>query len=225
MDEVLARIMVIAIAAIGAVAWLAAVSVMLRLTREQRTRAVEGTQTFDIESTSGPGAIVGTAEVAGRPEELSAKLAERLARDGVGPLGPVKIMACNGRELEFESARPDNAAKGYHALGFRRGRVQFAGIGARTTVDYVLETTSRGILLGMGWLFIALGLAALIAAVWLQFTYVIPSPNPGIRFQAVQTVQIVHFLWPPFLFAFLSRQPARILRAQMDALVHNLPYA
>ena len=36
--------------------------------------------------------------------------------------------------------------------------------------------------------------------------------------------RMVHFLWPPFLFAFLSRQPARVLRAQMDSLVHNLPY-
>ncbi len=36
---------------------------------------------------------------------------------------------------------------------------------------------------------------------------------------------MVHFLWPPFLFAHLSRQPGRMFRARMEALVHNLPYS
>jgi hypothetical protein len=45
-----------------------------------------------------------------------------------------------------------------------------------------------------------------------------------VRVQAIQTLQMVHFLWPPFLFAYLARQPARVLRGQLDALVNNLPY-
>ncbi len=49
-------------------------------------------------------------------------------------------------------------------------------------------------------------------------------PIPTCASQAVQTVQLVHFLWPPFLFASRSRQLARMIRAQMEALVNNLPY-
>ena len=94
----------------------------------------------------------------------------------------------------------------------------------RTRVEYALETASNGLLIG-AWIALALGLAALIIAPWLAFAYALPSPNPNVRAQAFQVCQMVHFLWPPFLFAFLSRQPGRMFRARMDALVHNLPYS
>ncbi len=58
-----------------------------------------------------------------------------------------------------------------------------------------------------------------------MFNYVLPSPNPGVRNQAVQMVQVVHFLWPPFLFAALSGQASRFLWARIKALVHNMLYA
>jgi hypothetical protein len=58
-----------------------------------------------------------------------------------------------------------------------------------------------------------------------MFSYVIPNPNPSVRGQAFQVVQVVHFLWPPFLFAALSRQPVRWISARVDALVTNLPYS
>jgi hypothetical protein len=41
-------------------------------------------------------------------------------------------------------------------------------------------------------------------------------------------VQVIHFLWPPFLFAGLHRSFSRMLRnlsdRLLDALAHNLPY-
>jgi hypothetical protein len=223
MDEETARTVVIAITAVGAVTWLAALTVMLRATRERRAGVSDATEQFDVEGTLPAGTIVGSADVAGQPDALSTKLAERLARDGLGFFGPVKIVTCNPREVSFEAAGTNLGAAGYAGSGFRRGRARFAGSGTRTRVDYAVEASSRGVLLALGWLFLALGLAALIAAPWLQFTYVVPNPN--LRAQAVQTLQMVHFLWPPFLFAFLSRQPARVLRAQMEALVNNLPYS
>ena len=82
-----------------------------------------------------------------------------------------------------------------------------------------------GVLIGFGWLFVVLGLAALVGGCWAMFAYVVPDPNPSVRGQAVQMVQIVHLLWPPFLFAALSRQPARWISARVDALVNNLPYS
>jgi len=60
---------------------------------------------------------------------------------------------------------------------------------------------------------------------WAMFTYVLPSPNPNVRGQAFQMAQVVHLLWPPFLFASLARQPARWITARVDALVNNLPYS
>jgi hypothetical protein len=58
-----------------------------------------------------------------------------------------------------------------------------------------------------------------------MFAYVVPSPNPGVRGQAVQMVQVCHLLWPPFLFTALSRQPARMIQARVSAMIHNLPYS
>ena len=223
MDEDTAKTIVIGITAVGAVAWLAGLSVMIRTTRERRAGTGDSAESFDAEGARPPGTIVGRADIDGQPESLSAKLAERLARNGLGPFGPVKIVACDRHEVAFEAAGQDLGAVAYAGSGLRRGRVRFTGSGTRARVDYVVETSSRGVLLALGWLALALGLVALVAAPWLEFTYVLPNAN--LRTQALQTVQMIHFLWPPFLFAFLSRQPARIIRAQMDALIHNLPYA
>jgi hypothetical protein len=217
MDEESAKFMVIAITAVGALAWLAGLTVVLRASRERQQSALRAAERFSVEGEFAPGTIIGETEVEGHPEELSSKLASQLARESVGPFGPVKIVARDSREVAFEPA-------GAPINGFRGGRIQLTKAGPRTKVEYALETSSNGLLIG-AWIALALGLAALIVAPWLAFTYALPSPNPNVRAQAFQVFQMVHFLWPPFLFAFLSRQPGRMFRARMDALVHNLPYS
>ena len=86
--------------------------------------------------------IAGGAEVDGEPEALSAKLAERLARTGLGPFGPVKIVGSDRNAVTFETAGPDLGVGGYGGPGFRRGQVRFARAGTRTRVEYVVETRS-----------------------------------------------------------------------------------
>jgi hypothetical protein len=216
---------VIAMTAVGAVVWLAGLAVMARATRELRARAQDAAARFDIEERSAAGTLVGEGEVDGRPEELSDKLAGLLARDGMPPFGPVKIVACDRGELVFESAGPGAGAPGMMAGGVRSGRFRFSPVGSRTRIEYAIEAPSGRVLIAMGWLFVVLGLAALAAGCWIMFAYVIPSPNPGVRGQALQMVQVCHFLWPPFLFAALSRQPARMIQARVSAMIHNLPYS
>ncbi len=213
---------VIALTAVGAVVWLAGLAVMARATRELRARAQEAATRFDIEERSAVGTLVGEGEVDGRPEELSEKLAGLLARDGMPPFGPVKIVACDRGELVFESAA---LSPGMAAGSIRGGRFRFSPVGSRTRIEYAIEAPSGRVLLASGWLFIVLGLAALVAGCGIMFAYVIPSPNPGVRGQAVQMVQVCHLLWPPFLFAALSRQPARMIQARVSAMIHNLPYS
>ncbi len=219
MSDDTAKMIVIAITAVGALAWLSGLAMMLRATRERLGRIHEQEELFEVDSEPHAGAIIGGADVHGEPEMLSAKLAERLAVSGFGPIGPVKILARDRREVIFEPAGPSLGGSGFR---FRRGIVRFAGSGTTTHVDYVVETSPRDISLIFGWITLCLGLIALVVVPWLQLTYVIPDPRS--RTQVVQTIQMIHFIWPPFLFAHLSRQPGRILRAQMDALVHNLPY-
>jgi hypothetical protein len=226
MDPEIGKWIVIAIGTVGTVVWLSALSYMIRATRERQARAMEAAQRFEIEENAAAGTIVGEAEVVGEPEELSAKLAGLLAREGMGPFGPVKIVACERREVVFETAGMTPGSMGNpQSGGVRRGRFRLTPSGSRTRVEYAIEIPTGRVLLGLGWLFVLLGLVALVAGSTLMFVYVLPNPNPNIRGQAFQMVQVIHFLWPPFLFGSLSRQPARFVRARVEALVHNLPYS
>jgi len=69
-----------------------------------------------------------------------------------------------------------------------------------------------------------LGLVALGVGFWLIRTCVVTHPNPGVRAQAVQMVQAVHFLWPPFLCGALYRRGRSTIRNGFEVLIHNLPY-
>ena len=87
MDPEVGKWIVIAFATVGAAVWLAGLWFMIGATRERQARAMEAAQRFEIEETAAAGTIVGEAEVAGQPEELSAKLASLLAR-GNGTVRP-----------------------------------------------------------------------------------------------------------------------------------------
>ena len=80
----------------------------------------QAAERFDIEEPTAAGTLMGEADVEGRPEELSEKLAGLLAREGMGPFGPVKIVACNDRELVFESSGPAHGSPGISASGCPR---------------------------------------------------------------------------------------------------------
>ena len=134
----------------------------------------------------------------------------------MSPFGPVKIVTRDLSEIAFEAAGPS-------MNGFQGGRIRLTPSGHRTRIDYAIATKSRGLLIG-GWIAVVLGLVAVVVTPCLMFLIVLPHPNPNIRAQVFQSFQMVHFLWPPFLFASLARQPGRMFRARMESLVHNLPY-
>jgi len=225
MEPETARIAVIGIASAGAIVWMAALAAMIRASRERQARIQLAGERFDIDGPNSGGTIVGEVEVQGRPEDLSAKLASLLARDGLGPIGPVKILGCDRKEVAFEAAGPAaGPGQGQPGTLIRRGRFRLEPIGSRTRIAYAIETSSSRILLMIGWLFVVLGLAALVVGVWLLLTLVVASPSAAVRAQSVQMFQAIHFLWPPFLFAHLTRQPVKFVRSRVDALIHNLPY-
>jgi hypothetical protein len=53
---------------------------------------------------------------------------------------------------------------------------------------------------------------------------VLPSDNPAIRGQTAQVVQLVHFLWPPFLLTFQARRARSLATEYTLDLMSNLPY-
>lgn len=224
MDTNAAAWIVIGLTSLGALIWVAGLAFVWRATRAIRERDQSAATRFEVEEPSPAGRLAGEAEVDGRPEDLSTKLAALLAREGLAPFGPVRILSCDSRGLDFETTGSMGSGGGLDGK-VRRGQFRFTPVGSRTRIEYAIEVPSGRVLLGIGWLFVALGLAALVGGCWLMFAFVVSSPNPNVRTQAFQMVQAVHLLWPPFLFATLARQPARMIEARVSALVHNLPYS
>ena len=199
MEPELATAVVVGIAIVGFIVWMFALQMMLApagsaMPLPRRRELAVGTE-------NPAGTITGSAEVPGNPDELSAKLAERLARDGLGFLGPIKITGADRKEVSFEAIGNTPGGSGPPPANLRRGVVRFSGAGNKTRIEYRVEAGSGRVLLALGWLFIALGLAALVIGLCVEFAFVIPSPQAAIRAQAVQMIQAIHFIWPPFLFA------------------------
>ena len=122
MEPEIATAVAVGIAIVNFVIWLFAFQAMLRATRErQALSAAADEQLIGTEERSTT-IIAGSAEVPGGPDELAVKLAERLARDGLGSLGPIKITAANRTEVTFEAiGNPQGGS------GLRRGSVRFSG--------------------------------------------------------------------------------------------------
>ncbi|MCI0685239.1 MAG: hypothetical protein L0Y71_24330 [Gemmataceae bacterium] len=211
-------VLLYAIAAVAAVVWLCGLMFLLATTRR---RSASPTWADEDEALYEPGHITvhGCAEVAGAPAELAAKAAGHLAQHGAVNLGPVKILEQTDGRVIFE-AMP-------HLGGrfIRRGVLEFHGQpSGRTQIDYAVLIPKRGGLLLAAWIFQILGLIALVVGFSLLHALVVPHPNPNVQWQSVQMAQVVHFLWPPFLFAGLYRRVQSHVRNTFDSLVHNLPY-
>ena len=139
-------------------------------------------------------------------------------------LGPLKILGRTDDRVTFEGTGPDPSGR---AVGrrIRRGQLRLTAIGpARTRIDYEIEIGgARGL-----WIAAVacqlLGLVALAVGFWAMSAYVVSDPDPNVRGQSLQMMQVVHFLWPPFLFGGLYRKGHTVVRAEIETLAHNLPY-
>ena len=122
--------------------------------------------------------------------------------------------------FDFEAPRPVRAWAATSAAALRFARVPQG----RTRIDYSVETVFGRGLLWSGAIFQLLGLAAMLIGFWLVNTYVVPNPHPAIRGQTLQMLQVVHFLWPPFLFGWLHRLRYRVVQNAFDTLIGNMAY-
>jgi hypothetical protein len=225
MDTETARWVLYAITAIGFVVWLAAMQFVVASVKAENEATRAALEAFGFDEPSVGRLVVGRAEIEGQPAALAAKAASALANPWQNQLGPIKILARSEDRVSFEGAGHAAVGQaGWRGLG--RGTMQFTRRGPNhTAVAYAVELRGGRWMLLMARLFLILGLAALVAGCGLILAFVVPHPNPAVRAQAVQMVQAVHFLWPPFLFAGLYRSTARAVRVSLEVLVHNLPFS
>jgi len=205
------------IAAAALAVWLCGLWFLVNTTRRPATASELWED--DDEMLVAVGTIRGSAEVAGKPAELAAKAAAQIAQHGIASLGPVRILDQSDDRLQFESL------PGLGACYLRRGMLEFHAVGNdHARIEYSVLVPRRTGLLAAAWIIQGIGLVVLVIGFLAIHTWVAPHPNPAVRWQSAQMGQVIHFLWPPFLFGGLYRRVQTHVRNTFDSLVHNLPY-
>jgi hypothetical protein len=222
MTEETAQLLLALITAVALAAWVAGVQFMLR--SKQKPPVDEELMTSQSDGELAGNWLHTSAEVAGEPASLAGKATALLAREGTG-LGTLKILERGSDRVGFAQAGTGTAVANQTCPGLRGGELRFTAVGGgRTRIDVFLQVAQMRWLLWLGAGFLFLGLIAIVVGCWTIFTYVIPSPLPGVRWQTLQMLQVVHFLWPPFLLGGLYRRLSRAALVRFEALIHNLPY-
>jgi hypothetical protein len=223
MDAKTAEWVLVAITAVAAIVWLVGVQFLIR-SFPGVIASHEDDERLDVQEPPPSNWICSVVAVEGQAGNLIAKAVSALASGNAPGIGLVKILERGDDRLVVEGVRGDPS--GRQSLGgVRHAEFRFTSLGRdRTEIRCVAQVADQQWLLWVGALFQVLGLAALIAGFLLVKTLVVTSPNPAVRWQTVQMLQVCHFLWPVFLFGGLYRFGRRTVQAGLDLLVHNLPY-
>ena len=181
----------------------------------------------DALSTDGPEQVdlEGQATVALAPDEVSRSLTRFFANHlatglAVEESSPTRVRLSTGGAVGSAGAgRQGRMPLDEVTFTFR----SVAGGAAEVRYGARLTRLKRFCRIGAG-VFQILGLAALGAACYVMLTFVVRSPKIGIRYQVWQTLQLVHFLWPPFLFAGVYAMTRRSIARLIGTLLGNLAY-
>lgn len=169
----------------------------------------------------------GTVELPKPPAEAARALAHAIATGTSGLGGRVlqadvhTVRARVRPPIALQRQGRANPGQGDEALL----TCHLEGTGTGTRVAWSLEVGSlgRGLKLGAA-IVLGVGALAIIAAAVIFPTIVIPSEHAAVRGQTWQVLQIVHFLWPPFLFTWQARRLRGLVTERCTDMLQNLPY-
>jgi hypothetical protein len=216
MSSETAQHLVFGITGVGVVVWILSLNFLVRSARLMQPAKEEGMSELPAQKL-----LSGIAEVEGDPKALANKAAAVLAK---ATLGPLKIIEKSDNRIVFERLEP-GIANQPAGRWLRRGEFRFTTLRHnRTQIEWAVEPANFQWILWVGGGIQLLGLVALVVGCWATFTFVASSPEPAIRWQSLQMLQVAHVLWPPFLFGGLYRKGIRGLSSEFEALANNLPY-
>jgi hypothetical protein len=173
------------------------------------------------------GASSGSVDLPGTPQEVSERIAKALVA-GTATV-TTRILEADSHVVRAR-LRPvvSGSRRGRSSIGESGGAHLVCHIDQRMDgcrVDYSLDAAELGAnLRSITALVLGLGSCAIVAAAVLFPLVVIPSENPAIRGQTAQVLQLVHFLWPPFLLSFQARRARTAATEHAMDLMSNLPY-
>jgi len=215
MSSETAQTVLVIICVVAAVVWLTGLWFLLSSFRSGSPASGQMEEDFGSGESPSKDWARGRVEIEAPIQGLADKAAAALVKLSSGA---ISVSDKTQDRLSFKRVGPPMAGLP------ERGEIQLSSLGSnRTQADYAIEQRGYVGLLWGGAIFQALGLIALVAGGWAVYEYCVLSPNPELRAQSLQMIQICHFLWPPFLFGGLYRARRRIQVNQMWFLLRNLP--
>jgi hypothetical protein len=149
-------------------------------------------------------------------------------RGGLPGIGSVLLQEADARRISGEITLVGESG-GAHRRSPVGQSVRFVveldPLGSRTSATYRLLGSGGGCLKAASGMFVYLITPAVLAtAGYVVPTFIVGSEEPAIRYQVFQTLQIIHFLWPPFLFAGLRNRVAKVVTRSLANVLRNAAF-
>src|SRR5262249_29891763 len=202
MSSETAEVVLAIICTIAAIVWLTGLWFLLSSQRAGSAASLQTDDDFGGSESLPKDWARGRVEVEAPIQGLADKAAAALVKLSSGA---ISVSDKTQDRLSFQRVGPPLAGLP------ERGEIQFSSLGSnRTQADYAIEQRGYLGLLWAGPIVKAVGLIALVAGGWAIYEFCVPSPNPEVRAQSLQMLQIAHLFWPPFLLGGLYRARRRI---------------
>lgn len=167
--------------------------------------------------------LTGEAEIKGDAETLSKKIAgELIGASSAGGMSGIRITERTAERIAFEKVK----GVGGRMPAFDSGLVTLATEGDRVRVRYaVSQKRFVRIMRLVTYLVCFLYGGAIVTLVpILVWKYAVHGASAAARAQVLQTIQMAHGVWPPFLVGFLSGYLVKRATRFFDTLLANLEH-
>jgi hypothetical protein len=188
-------------------------------------RPSETTEDDDRYAAYAPEEVTGEEIVTGRRDAVAKKLADRLAA-GFGSQNAsfLKITACSPERVAFEPM-PGTPQPGL-GISFQSGEMALRQQGDRVRIRYAINLQRYASIMRLVTYLVCFVYGGLfvIGAPLLIWFLVLRSNDPNLRWQVLQTFQMVHGVWPPFLVGGLYTRNRAAAGRYFQTLLANLEY-
>lgn len=222
MDENSAKLIFAGIMGLGFAVWLVSLFKAIRL--GQGATPVDA-ETFDQLQSEAPDSQYGTLTLRGDPDDLAAKLAQTLAQGYGGMFAALfAIKKFDGGRVAMKKTGPvlcnQPTSLYYSDAEFSFERADHEKSKATYRLGYArLSRLTKRIVFGI---ILGIGLPVMLIVAGLIWFLVIPNNQPAVRWQVLQTLQIAHALWPPYLFLGIYSKGRRDSKTLVENVLQSL---